>query len=176
MQTPSLFLVSGDSDLIEQTRVCLDTGDAFGPQLSTEIGIHSVCETITRLLAALPEPVVPYNLYNTCLNACDNYQNARAAASSLPTAHYNTFVYLTSFLREVIHPQNQQKKEEQEESIGIHTEKLALIFASLILRDKERLPLDSEVTHTINQRKAAFLMHFLKLKSKGGEQPLTIAA
>jgi len=86
---------------MEKIRDCLDEGRDFEFEGSTT-AIFSVCETLLRLLDALPEPIVPFGMYQRCVDSYQSYQLAKQAVSQIPTVHYNVFVYLTAFLREVI--------------------------------------------------------------------------
>jgi len=36
-------------------------------------GIHSVCEAFLLFLGSLAEPVIPYSMYETCINCSNNY-------------------------------------------------------------------------------------------------------
>lgn len=65
--------------------------------------LSSACSTLLCYLAALPEPVIPFALYRRCIQ--DGSQSLVAAKQVLklaPPLHYNLFVYLVSFLKEII--------------------------------------------------------------------------
>ena len=61
--------------------------------------IHSVCESLLRLLDSLAEPVIPFSVYQRCLDA-SSYFESKQILSSLKTVNYNVFYYIISFLRE----------------------------------------------------------------------------
>ena len=65
----SLFLERGDETLCRGIRECLDTAKEFDPKLTMEghIGVLSMAETLLRFLDALPESVVPQNVYDKAL-------------------------------------------------------------------------------------------------------------
>ncbi|KAG9291950.1 hypothetical protein G9A89_004888 [Geosiphon pyriformis] len=116
--------------------------------LGENIGVHSMAESLIRFLESLPEPVIPYHLYDQCLNVT-NRLAAHEVIELIPSVHANVFIYVTSFLREVI---CQNKKKD-----FARIEMLAIVLGSVLLRSKstERV-LDSHA-----QRKKNFLLHFL---------------
>jgi inositol polyphosphate 5-phosphatase INPP5B/F len=98
----NLFSTSGILSEMDAIREALDTGDEF-PLVS----VHSMCECLLRFLESLPQPIYPLNL-------CAQYDESdslesfcRQSLLKLPIVHYNVFIYVVSFLREVLrhHPQ-----------------------------------------------------------------------
>ena len=81
-------------------RECLDRGEDFPPQVSP----HALVEALTSFLLALPTPLIPQELYPG--QADTEPQNiriwARRFLEQLPPLHYNLFVYLMSFERELL--------------------------------------------------------------------------
>jgi len=142
-----LFLQSGVQKEMEIIRECLDTGESFAPY---NVSIHSMAETVIRFLESLPEPVIPYSLYNQALEASSVYAQCRLITAYLPTYNYNVFYYLISFLREVLSfPENK-----------ITPEKLAVVFSSVLLRaDPSGPPQPS--SEAVIKKKADFIYHFL---------------
>ena len=86
--------------------------------------MHSVAETLIQFLKALPEPVIPYAMYQRC-GACANSpilsrqvrpRPAAAAAqlvaqlvADLAPAHHDLFVYIALFLKAVLQHSAQNK-------------------------------------------------------------------
>lgn len=64
--------------------------------------IHSMAESLVRFLEALPISVIPQACYNKCMDIYQNLELSKQLIQQLPSVHYNVFVYLTSFLREII--------------------------------------------------------------------------
>jgi phosphatidylinositol-bisphosphatase len=98
LEEEGLFITSGDSKQIDMIRECLDTAQDFGSQFD----YYSMGEALVLFLSSLAEPVFPRSLaeqYNESLNLT-NW--CKQALMQLSAAHYNTFIYLVSFLREVI--------------------------------------------------------------------------
>ncbi|KAF9978939.1 hypothetical protein BGZ65_006794 [Modicella reniformis] len=65
-------------------------------------GIHSMAEVLLRFLESLREPVVPTEMYYRALEIAGNQQAAYGLLDLMPPVHVNVFVYITSFLRELI--------------------------------------------------------------------------
>lgn len=80
-----------------------------------------MAESLVRLLDALPEPIIPFSLYQRCVDSYQTYQLAKQATSQIPTVHYNVFVYLTAFLREVYSHANKNGLEGENLGISIYS-------------------------------------------------------
>jgi phosphatidylinositol-bisphosphatase len=99
LDTPGLFVVNGNAREMILIREALDVGMHFPPNLTA----HSYAESLVRFLELLHEPVFPAALAHAYADTglplgtfCHN------ALQLLPPAHYNTFVYVVSFLRKVL--------------------------------------------------------------------------
>ncbi|KAJ3597582.1 hypothetical protein NHX12_001105 [Muraenolepis orangiensis] len=107
---------------------------------------HSVAEALLLFLESLPEPVVPYSLYQQCLDCCASAVLSKKVISSLPQCHKNVFDYLAAFLRELL-------KNADHNHLDVNI--LATIFAALLLRSPTKQDL-------AEKRKAQeFFQHFL---------------
>jgi phosphatidylinositol-bisphosphatase len=89
---------------------------------------HSLCDTLTRFIAALPQPLLPLELYPTVsailmlmprlgfhhlpfalqieIDAANLKAFSKRFLDDLPPLSYNVFVYILSFLREVLSESN----------------------------------------------------------------------
>jgi len=65
-------------------------------------GIHSMAEVLLRFLESLRESVVPTEMYYRALEVANHQQAAYGLLDLMPPVHVNVFVYITSFLRELI--------------------------------------------------------------------------
>ncbi|MCI4374361.1 hypothetical protein PGIGA_G00005360 [Pangasianodon gigas] len=141
-----IFQQPGLRSEFEEIRDCLDTGSLdFLPGSN-----HSVAEALLLFLDALPEPVVPYSLYQQCLDYCYNSSQCKQIISMLPQCHKNVFNYLTAFLRELL-------KNSAQNRLDVNI--LATIFAALMLRS----PTKQDI---LEKRKAKeFFQHFLVQES-----------
>ncbi|KAJ1557787.1 hypothetical protein HK096_005358 [Nowakowskiella sp. JEL0078] len=92
------------------------------------IAVLSMAEIFIQFLNALAEPVVPFRMFNVCVN--ENYQSFFSAKQivqyGLPETNYLIFAYITGFLKELA------ANYSGNDDLG--AEKLAEIFAPVILR------------------------------------------
>eukprot|EP00058_Branchiostoma_floridae_P013301 XP_002598789.1 hypothetical protein BRAFLDRAFT_120737 [Branchiostoma floridae] len=142
-----LFQQPGLHSEIEEIRDCLDTGmpDTIPGQP------HSVAECLLMFLDSLPEPVVPHQYYQSCLDSCTRFELCEQLMSQVPEHHRNVFKYLTAFLRELLKYQDDNKRDPK---------MLAMIFGGLLLKPKP-----DEAKRQNNQqtarRRATFIYQFL---------------
>ena len=114
MDTEDIFLKQGPTKEISDIRECLDTGKEFG-----RYELHSVGEALVRFLESTQKPIFPASL-------CDSFkansnmnvtQWCRQALINLPLSHYNAFIYVVSFLREVL--KHSQRNKLTPEKLGM---------------------------------------------------------
>ncbi|KAM6239671.1 type II inositol 1,4,5-trisphosphate 5-phosphatase [Porphyrio hochstetteri] len=120
-QQEDLFQQPGLRSEFEQIRDCLDKGmhdTLFGSN-------HSVAEALLLFLESLPEPVICYRFYSSCLECASNYLQSSQIISNLPGCHKNVFEYLMAFLRELL-------KNSGKNQLDVNV--LASIFGGLVLR------------------------------------------
>ncbi|XP_074970537.1 type II inositol 1,4,5-trisphosphate 5-phosphatase isoform X2 [Phalacrocorax aristotelis] len=144
-QQEDLFQQPGLRSEFEQIRDCLDKGmhdTLFGSN-------HSVAEALLLFLESLPEPVICYRLYNSCLECASNYPLSSQIISNLPRCHKNVFEYLMEFLRQLL-------KNSGKNHLDVNI--LASIFGGLLLR-----PPPGHPTPDITEKRKAqqFIHHFL---------------
>ncbi|MCL4122564.1 UNVERIFIED_CONTAM: hypothetical protein GTU68_036214 [Idotea baltica] len=94
-----LFTMPGLQKDLMDIRTALDAG-VPGDGLPGHI--HSVAEALLVFLDALPEPVVPYRLYERALEATPNFSLCKEVVQDLPDHHRTTFNYLMTFLKELL--------------------------------------------------------------------------
>ena len=150
-----LFLQPGLRSEIMILRDWLDTGL---PVDKPRASIHSAAETLLIFLESLRDPIIPFNMYHHCLESAPNYLQCKQIVSQLPNHHKQVFVYMCSFLREVIRHSAQN---------GIDPKILATLFATIFIRDppgsnpnvgglKNR-----NYQQTLDNKKSRFIYHFL---------------
>ncbi|RUP11735.1 LOW QUALITY PROTEIN: Endonuclease/exonuclease/phosphatase [Jimgerdemannia flammicorona] len=81
------------------------------------MGVHSMAEVLVRFLEALPDPVIPFQFYQQCL---DMEKSRDAVLNILPNINANVFLYLTGFLREVIAKGSKDGSALRKEKIGVY--------------------------------------------------------
>ncbi|KAM6295955.1 type II inositol 1,4,5-trisphosphate 5-phosphatase [Aegotheles albertisi] len=140
-----LFQQPGLRSEFEQIRDCLDKG-----MHDTLLGSnHSVAEALLLFLESLPEPVICYRSYSSCLESASDYPLSCQIISSLPKCHRNVFEYLMAFLRELL-------KNSGRNHLDVNI--LASVFGGLLLRP----PPGHSVPQMAEKRRAQqFLRQFL---------------
>uniref|UniRef100_A0A8C7VGL5 phosphoinositide 5-phosphatase n=1 Tax=Oncorhynchus mykiss TaxID=8022 RepID=A0A8C7VGL5_ONCMY len=141
-----LFQQPGLRSEFVEIRDCLDTGMPDSLPGSN----HSVAEALLLFLDALPEPVVPFSLYQQCLECCSNTSHDvflhPQVVSLLPQCHKNVFNYIAAFLRELL-------KHSTHNNLDVNI--LATIFAALLLRSPTKQDLAEK------RKTQEFFQHFL---------------
>ncbi|XP_074903298.1 type II inositol 1,4,5-trisphosphate 5-phosphatase isoform X3 [Buteo buteo] len=144
-QQEDLFQQPGLRSEFEQIRDCLDKG-----MHDTLLGSnHSVAEALLLFLESLPEPVICYRFYSSCLESASNYSLSSQIISNLPGCHKNVFEYLMAFLRELL-------KNSGKNHLDVNI--LASVFGGLLLR-----PPPGHPTPDITEKRKAqqFIRQFL---------------
>ena len=102
IQTPGLFVETGIKDEINRIRECLDTETTFG-----QFQIHSYTEALMTFLSSMSSPIVPAKMFPSMDIDAQNIQSsARHFLEELTPIHYNAFVYIISFFRQVVTMRN----------------------------------------------------------------------
>ncbi|XP_061870360.1 type II inositol 1,4,5-trisphosphate 5-phosphatase isoform X2 [Colius striatus] len=144
-QQEDLFQQPGLRSEFEYIRDCLDKGMHDTLPGSN----HSVAEALLLFLESLPEPVICYRFYSSCLESANNYALSSQIISDLPVCHKSVFDYLMAFLRELL-------KNSGKNHLDVNI--LASIFGGLLLR-----PPPGHPTPDITEKRKAqqFIRQFL---------------
>merc|ERR1711971_455725 len=143
MDTESIFIQRGITTEISEIRECLDTGKAF-----TRYEMHSVGEALVRFLESLQDPVFPASLCQSLKDKDMDYTHwCRQALMRLPLSHYNSFIYVVSFLREVLKHSSRNR---------LDPEKLAYQFSSALMQTSLK-----DVSNLSSFKPFKILRHFL---------------
>jgi inositol polyphosphate 5-phosphatase INPP5B/F len=98
INVPNLFVDPGLPHEIASIRECLDTGTPFTP-----CSVHSYTDVMIAFISSLSSPVLPSVFFPSVEIDSQNIQmSARRLLEELPPIHYNVFVYIISFFREVL--------------------------------------------------------------------------
>lgn len=144
----NLFFTPGDTVQMEEIRARLDSKQLLLPGTD----VHSVAETYIQFLKSLPDPVIPFNMYQRC-NACSNSAIlCRQLVSDLNAAHYDLFMYIVLFLKETLSHRTMNR---------LTSDRLALLFGSVMIRQETRSNAAQAPSDAVSRRKAEFLMHFI---------------
>lgn len=122
--------------------------------------VHSVAEALLLLLESTAEPLIPYNMHPTCLQAAPSYVQAKQVIASLPLYSRNLYLYLCSFLQELLSHSAEN---------GLDAKTIATLFGQIMMRDPPRSrsadaqakSQRSNQLQTQARKKANFVYHFL---------------
>lgn len=99
LKEKGLFNTPADALEVAAIRQALDEGLDFAPTASP----HDIVACLLGLLSSMPRPLLPPALYPTSkLEPTSLSMASRKFLEDLPPLHYNVFVYLISFFREVL--------------------------------------------------------------------------
>lgn len=119
MDEPGLFLTSGVQAEVESIIDSLDCATPFNPNIS----IHSMAEALMYFLNHLAEPLFPLSLVEQYDGTNLTTFCRQTALSQLTPCHYNVFIYLIAFLRELLTHRAKN---------GMNPVKIVIIFASAL--------------------------------------------
>lgn len=93
-----------------------------------------VADILKIWLRQMPEPLIPYELYNNCVGAGrrNDVEAVRTALSQVPTAHHATLRYLARFIRDLA-------SHRSETQMDVHN--LCLVVAPNVLRNPSNDPM-----------------------------------
>lgn len=120
MQNKSIFRDVGITDEVETLKECLDTGAEF----PGDVSVHSVAQTLIVFFENLKEPVFPTGLTEQYNDSIDLADWVEESLNHLSPAHYNVFMYLVAFLRELL---------KHSAANGLSANQLVLIFAGCLM-------------------------------------------
>jgi len=133
MTTKGLFLEGGSKNEIQEIRECLDVGKEFDKPFLVE----SMANALIQFLKSMIEPVFPpkkaMQLKSRHTDALTQF--CRRALMDIPLSHYNVFIYIVAFLREVL-----KYSQHNQQSPGL----LAIIFSMALMQTKTIEPENRE--------------------------------
>ncbi|KAJ5073472.1 type 2 inositol 1,4,5-trisphosphate 5-phosphatase [Anaeramoeba ignava] len=145
LDIPNIFIEAGDITEIQYIRECLDTGQPF----NQDVHPYSVAESILRFFESLQTPLIPSDLYKPAVEHSSSFNDCKRIIRQLPIVHQNVFIYLISFLRELLL---------HKDSNGTTPERIASAFSQVILRK----PISEKTTMRDSNKKVTFLLNFLQ--------------
>lgn len=148
---------SGDPSDFIRVRDFLDsyTPEKDLPSPSSGFTVDAVAFALSVFLKSLPEPIIPFRLYDKCLQSASNANDANDIIQQLPSFHRSSFQYLVAFINELLHHRD---KNELDRTI------LATVFGEMIIRspNPERdVGQHASLRLGVGQKKMKFLSHFL---------------
>jgi hypothetical protein len=172
-----LFIAStGDTQMCQYFRDCLDTGDEFDPHnleayqaiflsKGQNIAVYSAVSCLIQLLEALESPLIPPVINERCiLEGSHSLQAAQSIIQNLPLANYVTFLFLMDFFSQMLRANSAEKSRFAEAIASIllnieYKPEVADTYLSSWFYGKPSNPTAS--INAWNKKRCAFIAHFL---------------
>ncbi|KAK3825774.1 MAG: hypothetical protein J3Q66DRAFT_277593 [Benniella sp.] len=122
--TEGIFRISGDLGAVAELRARIELGNY---DLSGITDPHVPCSLLRLWVRDLPEPIIPYDMYQHCIQVSQDKDEVTNVISSLPLWHKETITYLISFLKTFNNP-------EVKEATKMSLSNLAMVFAPTLLQ------------------------------------------
>ncbi|KAJ3431209.1 hypothetical protein M0812_02885 [Anaeramoeba flamelloides] len=144
---PGIFMQQGFSKENQKIRDILDNDVDFAFDGSP----LSVSETILHFLNSIAVSVIPVQFYKICLESVKSKRDCFEIIKQLPIIHQNVFIYLISFLKQLLKYGKKNKLEK---------DSIALIFSTVILRSPTK-QISSKKDRKDKIKRKQFLLNFL---------------
>ncbi|KAF9113983.1 hypothetical protein BGX27_000376 [Mortierella sp. AM989] len=119
-----IFRISGDLGAVAELRARIELGNY---DIAGITDPHVPCSLLRLWIRDLPEPIIPYDLYQQCIQGAQDKDVVAKVVSSLPLWHKETIIYLVSFLKAF---NNASVREATKMSLS----NLAMVFAPTLLQ------------------------------------------
>ncbi|KAF9351835.1 hypothetical protein BGX26_010220 [Mortierella sp. AD094] len=96
LKTEGIFRISGDLGAVAELRARIELGNY---DISGITDPHVPCSLLRLWIRDLPEPVIPYEMYQQCIQGAQDRDAVARVVSSLPLWHKEMIIYLVSFLK-----------------------------------------------------------------------------
>ncbi|KAG0317550.1 hypothetical protein BGZ97_005207 [Linnemannia gamsii] len=124
LKTEGIFRISGDLGAVAELRARIELGNY---DITGITDPHVPCSLLRLWIRDLPEPVIPYDLYQQCIEGAQDKDAVAKVITSLPLWHKEMIIYLISFLKSF---NNASVKEATKMSLS----NLAMVFAPTLLQ------------------------------------------
>jgi len=131
LEVPGLYITPCDESEMAKIKECLDTGEDFSEDWSH----HAYCNVLVSFLDNLREPVFPTSLLEQFSEGVDLTAWCKQALMQLPPCHYNTFIFIVSFLREVLSHSEKNK---------LSPVQLVLVFSKCLMQSEPHYGTESK--------------------------------
>ncbi|SGY38778.1 BQ5605_C003g02070 [Microbotryum silenes-dioicae] len=126
---------------------------------ASDLGVLSMGDCFLRWCEALPNPIVPFGLYEDAVKA-ERREDAYALVERMPMIHSSMLLYIIAFLRVLV----QQSTEESEREARL--DRLAVVFSTVLLRPDATAPsspgLSTIPLEAIPRRRKQFVLSLLQ--------------
>ncbi|KAG0007853.1 hypothetical protein BGZ80_004153, partial [Entomortierella chlamydospora] len=96
LKTEGIFRISGDLGAVAELRARIELGNY---DISGITDPHVPCSLLRLWIRDLPEPIIPYSMYQQCIQGAQDKDAVARIVSSLPLWHKEMIIYLVSFLK-----------------------------------------------------------------------------
>ncbi|KAF8944394.1 hypothetical protein BGZ47_004293 [Haplosporangium gracile] len=124
LKTEGIFRISGDLGAVAELRARIELGNY---DITGITDPHVPCSLLRLWIRDLPEPVIPYDMYQQCIQGAQDKDAVAKIITSLPLWHKEMIIYLISFLKTF---NNATVKEATKMSLS----NLAMVFAPTLLQ------------------------------------------
>lgn len=154
----NLFREEGFDDDLEKIINCLDEGEP--DEIPAQVA--SVAEALVLFLECLPDPVIPYSVYEKFQDPHLEPQQLKNEISKIPEHHRNLFKKICGFLGELLN---------NPEENTLDSTFLCSLFGKLLIRpstnaltqlNSDQNGPENESEENENEKLAAFMSHFLE--------------
>lgn len=123
-KTEGIFRISGDLGAVAELRARIELGNY---DITGITDPHVPCSLLRLWIRDLPEPVIPYDLYQQCIQGAQDKDAIAKVITSLPLWHKEMIIYLISFLKTF-------NKATVREATKMSLSNLAMVFAPTLLQ------------------------------------------
>ncbi|KAF9179838.1 hypothetical protein BGZ51_006630 [Haplosporangium sp. Z 767] len=124
LKTEGIFRISGDLGSVAELRARIELGNY---DISDIEDPHVPCSLLRLWIRDLPEPVIPYEMYQQCIQGAQDKDAVTKVIMSLPLWHKEMMIYLVSFLKTFNNPSVR-------EATKMSLSNLAMVFAPTLLQ------------------------------------------
>ncbi|KAF9549319.1 hypothetical protein EC957_004233 [Mortierella hygrophila] len=124
LKTEGIFRISGDLGAVAELRARIELGNY---DITGITDPHVPCSLLRLWIRDLPEPVIPYDMYQQCIQGAQDKDAVAKVITSLPLWHKEMIIYLISFLKTF---NNATVREATKMSLS----NLAMVFAPTLLQ------------------------------------------
>ncbi|KAG0308763.1 hypothetical protein BGZ98_006938 [Dissophora globulifera] len=96
LRTEGIFRISGDLGAVAELRARIELGNY---DITGITDPHVPCSLLRLWIRDLPEPIIPYDMYQQCIQGAQDKDAVAKVVTSLPLWHKEMMIYLVSFLK-----------------------------------------------------------------------------
>lgn len=150
-QEEGIFRISGGKESMVEYIERIKLGDFSG---GTNVNV--IAGVLKQWLRELAEPLVPYDMYEQCIELGSSQQPSVESVTDLisrvPTSRKALIHCITHFVREISHPRNV-------DSTKMNTTNLAIVFAPAVIYAKPTSLVDPNLLFAQSKSQIAFMTH-----------------